>query len=101
MSSLKINVTMQTRRRGNSTYLLKAAIDNPDCCIISGSLAASDALKKRYKQLLEELPVYKKFFRWLTGKNKKMPSFESVTSFKPHQSRVPVIVDLEAIITGR
>jgi hypothetical protein len=83
-------IVLRTRRTGNTTWLLKSAIENPDCIIVSRTMRQAKELEKRYNSLLQTSSWYKKLW-WKIVKRKK-PKFVSL-DFRFEGLKTPVIFD--------
>lgn len=83
-------IVLRTRKTGNTTWLLKSAIENPDCIIVSRSMQEAKELEKRYNSLLQTSSWYKKLW-WLMVKRKN-PKFVSL-DFRFEGYNTPVIFD--------
>lgn len=77
-------------RTGSTTWILKAAIENPNCVIISKNYEQSTVLRKEYFKMILNSPWYKKlYWRWI---NKKHPKFIPI-SCDFHGIRMPIVFD--------
>jgi hypothetical protein len=78
------------RQNGNSTWILKSAIENPKCIIVSYNKANAEGLKLKYFEMLKNLPWWK---RW---KHKVYPKFLSLNdNFDGYN--LPIIFDNSAL----
>jgi len=87
----KINeIIYNTRRTGNTTWILKSAIKYPNCIIISKNKRQSTYLEKRYYQLLQYEKWYKKlYWKWF---GRKTPRFLTINNnFRGYN--LPIIFD--------
>lgn len=86
------------RQAGQTTWLLKAALNNPNCILVFGNNSIAITAKRRYEELKLEswdnLPFYKKWFlnktKWMSRKN---PIFLSVNQDSLRGRSLPIIFD--------
>lgn len=72
-------IVYKTRRTGNSTWILKAAIKQPKCVIVSKNMEGTERLKKEYFKLLSNKKWYQKIYdKWFGDKT--VPLFLSINS---------------------
>ena len=84
-------IIKQTRRSGNTTWILKSAILNPDCIIVCGR---PDLMEKMFKMHLLKSMWYTKLWWKLNGS--KIPKFVAL-NYNFHGINVPVIFDNGAL----
>lgn len=70
------NVVYTTRLRGNTRWILMAAIKNPNCIIVVNSKKYANDLSNRYFRMLEDEPFYKRIIWKIFGR--KHPKFMSI-----------------------
>lgn len=94
------NIIRSVRQQGSTTYLLDAAINNPNVTIIVANQAHAKEMEAQYQERLKNLPWWKKLMRILTSDAK--PRFVPVRNGKELMSgnRTPVIIDLYAIASS-
>lgn len=66
------------RQRGNTTWLLRAAIKQPNVMIVCRNQTSVAEMTKSYKKLLQKEPWYKKFWWWCFGRSN--PKFVTVNN---------------------
>lgn len=87
-------IVYQTRQTGNTTWILKAAIKNPECVIVSKNMQQAKHLEHEYRKLL--LNVWwgqKLWWKWFGRKHPKFLSLHS--EFRGF--RLPIIFDNGAL----
>lgn len=91
----KINdIITYNRQKGNSTWIVKSAIKNPNCVIVAHDSACAYDLKCLYYSLLKKQPFYKKIIWKLFGRSH--PRFMSIENdFRG--INLPVIFDNSAL----
>lgn len=92
-----------TRGRGNSTWILKAAIKNPEVIIITKNKADSIDMENRFNELLEEEfkkdPWYIKLWYKFFKRKIKKPIFNTLHDLDRNRvHRFPVIFDNYSIL---
>jgi hypothetical protein len=94
------NIIKSVRQQGSTTYLLDAAINNPNVTIIVANQAQAKEMEAQYKKRLKNLPWWKKLMRIL--KSDSSPRFVPVRNGKDLMfgNRTPVIIDLYAIASS-
>ena len=97
MTSLQ-EIIRKTRASGNTTWILKSAIQNPNCIIVARNSQQAKCLEQAYKRLLLKNAWYKKLWWKLVGR--KSPKFVSL-DFKFENHRLPVIFDNGALAENR
>lgn len=85
-------IVLNTRRTGNTTWILNAAINEPNCIIIAKNEQHANDLRKRYYDLLMKQPWYKKIYWNFFGK--AHPRFMSINNRSGFAGyKIPVIFD--------
>jgi len=79
----RLNDTLQeilyrTRATGNTTWILQAAIKNPNCMIVSKDKKQSRWLEQKYHNLLSEKGYFKRLYWRVFGR--KHPKFVDVNN---------------------
>jgi hypothetical protein len=82
------------RQNGNSTWIIKSAIENPECIILTYNKASADDMKDNYFAMLEAAHWTKKLKWWLFGR--KHPKFLSISS-NLDGYKLPIIFDNSAM----
>ena len=92
------------RASGNTTWILKSAINNPNCIIVTKSLQHKEDLQYAYNRLLYKETWYKKLFRKF--KKHSVPKIVTVDDFvnkspmyRDIKNRIPIIFDNWTITT--
>lgn len=87
-----------TRRSGSTTWILKAAIRNPECIIVCRSIEHAWFFKKQYVELLDKQPFYLRIWWWFFGR--KFPEFVPFNIFTKisFRKKMPVIFDNQVFI---
>jgi len=68
-------IVHRTRNTGNTTWILKAAIKQPNCIIVSKSKRDAEYLEWKYFQILSKSAWYKKlWWKWFGRKHPKFLS---------------------------
>ena len=71
-------IVYKTRRTGNTTWILKAAIKQPNCVIVVKNMQQVKHLQKNYYQLLSKSTWYQKlYWKWF---GRKHPKFMTINS---------------------
>lgn len=71
-------IVSRARQTGNTTRLLKAAIKQPDCVIVSKNMQQAKHLEKNYFQLLSKSAWYQKlYWKWFGRKHPKFMTIDS------------------------
>ena len=90
---LKKNVRLQeiledTRQRGNSTWIIEAAIKNPNCIVVAYNNNTKRELECKYNELINKQGII----------NKTKPKFVTLKyDFKNEVEKLPVIFDCSAL----
>lgn len=74
------DIAKKYRRSGNTSWILKAALNNPKCIIVVCSHKESTRLQNLYKELYNKVPWYQKVIRIF--KKREIPIFVSVQILK-------------------
>ncbi len=83
-------IVCKTRRTGNTDWILKSAIKQPNCIIVSKNGQQLKILEKRYFFLLSKSAWYKKlYWKWF---GRKHPKFVTTDS-KFESFSLPIIFD--------
>ncbi len=86
-----------SRQMGSTTYLLNAAIKNPNVTIVVANSNQAKMLEQQYEKMLEDLSWWKKILRKIETKN-RYPYFISLRNYSGQgHSKRPVVIDLYAI----
>jgi len=89
-----------SRQRGSTTYLLDAAIKNPNVTIVVANSNQAKMLEQQYKKMLEDLSWWKKILRKIEAKN-EYPHFVSLRNYRElDHSKRPVVIDLHAVASA-
>jgi len=89
-----------SRQQGSTTYLLEAAIENPNVTIVVANNAQAKLLEQQYKKKIEDLSWWKKILRKIEKKNSH-PHFVSLRNYRElDYSKRPVVVDLHAVASA-
>lgn len=75
--SIQSQIIASTRRSGNTTWILKAAIDNPNCIIVCRDANQANYQAKLYNKMILNQPWYKKLWWKIVGREE--PVFASVS----------------------
>ncbi len=87
-------IVCQTRRTGNTTWILKAAIKNPECAIVSKNMSQAKHLEHQYiKMLFNMWWGQRLWWKWF---GRKHPKFLS-RHCDFNGLRLPVIFDNGAL----
>lgn len=78
------------RNTGNTSWILKAALNNPECIIVVGTTGELHALISGYEKLINNSPWYKKIYWKLTKRS--YPTFTTVDNVIPG-GKLPLIFD--------
>ena len=78
------------RCTGNTSWILKAALNNPECIIVVGTTGELHALNSEYEKLINNSPWYKKIYWNLTKRS--YPKFTTVDNVIPG-GKLPLIFD--------
>jgi hypothetical protein len=89
---LKKNILLQgilenTRQRGNSTWILEAAIKNPNCIIVTYNNSAKHELECKYDELIYKQGIV----------NKTKPKFVTLNYNFKNEEKLPIIFDCSAL----
>lgn len=87
-------IVYQTRRTGSTTWILKAAIKNPECVIVSKNMQQAKQLEHQYRKMLLNVWWGQKLWWKLFGQ--KHPNFLSLSS-EFRGFRLPIIFDNGAL----
>lgn len=86
------DIVNSTRRLGNSTWILRAAIDQPNIIIVAKNEQHANELKKTYYWLCDQEPWYVKLkWRFFGRPEPRFMSVNSRTGFAGY--KIPVIFD--------
>lgn len=93
-------ILRSTRQRGSTTYLLDAAINNPNVTIIVANQTQAKQLEEQYKEKVNSLPWWKKALRKISKSGE--PNFVSMKSYREldHAKKTPVMIDLHAVASA-
>jgi hypothetical protein len=96
------NIIRSVRQQGSTTYLLDAAINNPNVTIIVANQSQAKEMEAQYQQRLKKLSFVKKMIRKIFRLDSSKPKFVPVRNSKDLMSgaRTPVIIDLYAIASS-
>lgn len=86
---------LSARSSGNTEWILKSAINNSNCIIVSKNKDYSRDLEFTFKTLLKKSIWYKRFFWFLFGR--KYPKFKTIDSNLAGLN-CPIIFDNSALI---
>ena len=79
---------------GSTTWIIRAAVETPDCIIVSKDSLSAKELERQYFEMIKKSPWYRKL-RWiLFGRNH--PKFLTVNS-RFEGLRLPIIFDNSAL----
>ena len=78
------------RCTGNTSWILKSALNNPECIIVVGTTGELHALNREYEKLINNSPWYKKIYWTLTKRS--YPKFTTVDNVIPGD-KLPLIFD--------
>jgi hypothetical protein len=94
------NIIRSVRQQGSTTYLLDAAINNPNVTIIVANQTQAKEMEEQYRERLKNLSWWQKLIRIFKSNSK--PKFVPVRNGKELMSgnRTPVIIDLYAIASS-
>jgi hypothetical protein len=97
--SIQSQIIASTRRSGNTTWILKGAINNPNCIIVCLSEQYAKQLSLVYRKMLYDQPWYKKLWWKIVGR--EAPVFTSLSNCSTIRDsrgkRMPIIFDNSAI----
>jgi len=96
------NIIRGVRQQGSTTYLLDAAINDPNVTIIVANQTQAKQLEAQYEERLNKLSFVKKIIRKISGKDLIKPKFLSVRNSKELVAgkKNPVIIDLYAVASS-
>ena len=98
MKTHKIHMlVLENRGAGNTTWILRAAIWNPACVIVTRDLKSLNVVEEKYDMLLHNLKWYHRLLRKFMGINKIRPTFKTVDS-NLRGIQLPVIFDNSALL---
>ena len=83
-------IVESNRRYGSTTWILKSALQNPNCLIISRDMNISDRIKQTYNKMYFEVFFLKRLF-WKLMK-RKTPVFTSLSNHIHGYAR-PIVFD--------
>ena len=95
MNGTASSIAYWSRQSGNTTWLLKAAINNPNCIIIAKNGRGAKELQNRYYSLLNEESWLKRIWWKLFGR--KHPSFRTI-DYSFNGLKKPIIFDNSSLI---
>lgn len=96
MSKL-ISIILETRRRGQTQWLLKSAMKNPNVVIMCATESQKKDLVVRYTRMLAEAPWYVKLWRRYFGT--PWPKFLTASDqMKLRGMKAPVVFDNYTIL---
>lgn len=84
------------RRTGSSTFILKAAINNPNVVIVYGCMEIAERFKREYFKMLKGSIWYKRLFWNLFGRDE--PVFTSLDCDDIASFKLPVVFDGSALL---
>ena len=87
-------IIRDTRGTGNTTWILQAAIENPNCFIVARNAIEASTIKDMYKKLLLKSAWYRKL--WWKLRGRKHPKFVSL-HYDFRGNSLPVIFDNGAL----
>jgi len=88
-------IVNQTRRTGNTTWIIKSAIKNPNCVIVSKNKRESKLLKQKYIRMLSNDSLFQKLKWEIFGR--KQPIFLTINdSYRGFN--LPIIFDNNALL---
>jgi hypothetical protein len=89
-----VDIVENHRQNGNSTWLVKAAIENPECIILVHDANCAKELESHYYYLLDKAGFFKKLKWKLLGR--KHPKFLSKNANLDGYN-LPIILDNSAV----
>lgn len=92
MEEIKI-ICAQSRRKGSTDYLLRAAINDPNVTIVSITMSHSESMEQRYYQMLLKAPWYKRLHWFLAGRGKPIFTSLSIAEYSTPALSRPLIFD--------
>lgn len=84
-------IVIKARQTGSTTWILKAAINNPNCIIVTGDIFTAKELKDHYFKLINKQNWLKRLWRKIF--NRKHPVFCSVDYNRFDNADKPIIFD--------
>lgn len=90
-----IDICEHNRQCGSTTWILKAAVNNPNCIIIGYNDEYCEELKLKYFDLLRKENFFKRLKWKIFGR--KHPKFLSVNKKNIRGYRLPIIFDNSAL----
>jgi hypothetical protein len=85
-------IVQSTRRTGNTTWILTAAITQPNCIIVARNDQHANELKKAYNELILKQPWYRKLKWAILGRIE--PKFMTLNNKSALAGyKIPVIFD--------
>ncbi len=89
------DIIHQSRRTGNTTWILKSAVNNPNCVIVVNNQRYAKDLEHLYNNMLLLSPWYKRVYWSFFGRG--VPQFVSISSdFRGYNK--PIIFDNSSLI---
>ena len=89
-----VNIIEQHRQNGNTTWLAKAAIENPKCIILAHDDNCAKEIEDKYYDLLDEASFLKRLKWKIFGR--EHPKFLSKNA-KLDEYNLPIILDNSAV----
>lgn len=89
--SIAEQIAIENRRTGSTTWILKAAVNDPNCTIVCKSADYSYDLEREYKKMLSKSNWLLRLKWKLFGRNH--PQFISAYSAKTYYVSSPLIFD--------
>jgi hypothetical protein len=89
------SIVLQTRNTGNTSWILKAAINSPNCTIVAKTAQQAKHLQNEYFYLLSREPWYKHLYWTIVGRINL--NFMCINSDFSNQ-HTPVIFDNSALL---
>lgn len=93
------DIINETRGRGNTTWILKSAIDNPEVILMFGDRRTALENGNIYCNMVADLPWWKRYWRRFTGKDRIEPLFTYYGENLRGMKR-PIVFDISAINKG-
>ena len=63
-------VSSRHRRSGNTTWLLKSAMRNPNCILVFSTEELAHNMTDKYDEMLNERSIMRKLYSWIFNKGK-------------------------------
>ncbi len=83
-------IVYETRRTGNTSWILQSAIRNPNCIIVGKDLKQAHHLREEFIRMMIKSPWYKKLWWKIFGY--KEPLFVPI-SYTFRGENIPIIFD--------